>query len=1345
MMPGHPILPMIPDLATFVWGTVIVGLAARSRSTRAAERVFAVVCGLFGLVALARVMGDVGMLDLSQGVAAVVLPCTALAGLALSAMVISPPGVHFPRSLWHLGAAAAASVLCGLSVAREHTILTWYGGVAVVIAALSPGWALLEGAGKDTAEVDHQADSLSTRLLKATGMLLAAFVISDLLLPTHPCGPLSFVFLPLFMMARAVFPAGDQRMRASTIPVFPSASILLFCLVPLAVGALFILTTPMTSSLGSIPWEKWGFATASAGSLILCLVGGTAVLRDTWRRDTTGLLVCIAGSMAGIMNLRDILGVFYPERLTDIVLMSDLFFSILPGLSVHLAKMSLGAKADREVVAFYAAGGLYAVSLLACATAPWIGRGDAGWLMHVVFVCIVLASFFRSLWILGRFVSRSENVAPTSSVRPVVYGFALAFAVILGSTVISSIWRGFTVYFLAWIPIALIAWGTGCITLKGLNEYMRRHIVSVALRAAIVAVYASALVWMYFLIRDLSPAHVLSRVVPYGVPPLLSFVSAAFLSLFVLALEKNRPESIPFSLICFCYALLNLDILAIAIIDDMETALAISRADHFFLAMVMLGANFHLAFLIANKKTGWQLVWWSYIFGAFMAPLTQTDWYFSGMYKYFWGYFAKKAVLYDVMSAAWMAALIYAIHLTFREFKRLKDDQRRRNTLKKVIISIILMAALSLTNTPAIYGREVYPLGTFIFIPLLYLTYSLFMYNAAMAVQYMRRIVFWVGFVAILALIASIPGAIMGWNRASFITGLLLAVVSHASVRKAWDAILNLFIRADVELLHESYRAFTSALSHVHRLDELHRIVAAWCFSEMNTEKVTSFFTGSDPSALTGWTSFNSNALSGLFVGGKDAASDESPLHVKSDTPLLEVCSSTRRILTKHEFLGICPDSLLSQEELGILEGMEMIMPVFSHDTLTAVILLGGKIDRSRYSRAEVDVLSDMALFLGPHVENAKLLEDLEGEVELRTKDLNEALIEAMIKERQIVERNALIERQNRISQVLLHTSTEMHNITRIDDLFSFVLLQMHALFPNLKGGIVLAGTQRGASVEASAFVNLSEEEQKVLLESLDMVRDSAFNDILSSAMAQICVDGAKWGRGTWKVFPVLEGQEGYTGWVILHVEDMDASPEETISLFVSQLSAVVYNRVLLANLERMASTDGLTGVYNRAFFDAELEKAVRHAKRYRDMRFSVMVIDVNGLKEINDLYGHTSGDKAIVQVASMLKSTCRDTDIVARIGGDEFAILMPSTNLVQAGILMERIRDAERDLGILVTPSEGLHVTIPVHISIGLASSQDDDPDLVLKIADDLMYADKQRYYAHHSANGPRSQGGLP
>jgi diguanylate cyclase (GGDEF)-like protein len=90
-------------------------------------------------------------------------------------------------------------------------------------------------------------------------------------------------------------------------------------------------------------------------------------------------------------------------------------------------------------------------------------------------------------------------------------------------------------------------------------------------------------------------------------------------------------------------------------------------------------------------------------------------------------------------------------------------------------------------------------------------------------------------------------------------------------------------------------------------------------------------------------------------------------------------------------------------------------------------------------------------------------------------------------------------------------------------------------------------------------------------------------------------------------------------------------------------------------------------------------DKAVKHSRRFRNRWFSLMTIDVNGLKGINGTHGHGVGEEVIARVAGMLKFAYSKTDIISRIGGYVFAVLMPSSNRVQAGILLACIREGEK------------------------------------------------------------------
>ena len=156
-----------------------------------------------------------------------------------------------------------------------------------------------------------------------------------------------------------------------------------------------------------------------------------------------------------------------------------------------------------------------------------------------------------------------------------------------------------------------------------------------------------------------------------------------------------------------------------------------------------------------------------------------------------------------------------------------------------------------------------------------------------------------------------------------------------------------------------------------------------------------------------------------------------------------------------------------------------------------------------------------------------------------------------------------------------------------------------------------------------------------------------------------------------------------------------------------------------------LAQTDGLTGLPNFRSFHARLEEEVARAHRYGHPLACAMV-DLDGLKEINDQLGHAAGNRAIVALADAVREELRDTDFAARYGGDEFVVLLPQTNETQGAQFAERLR---RRL-VEVSQDAGL----PVRGSIGVAAVTADELDSADAAEDLLRRADEALYRAKRS-----------
>jgi two-component system, cell cycle response regulator len=163
--------------------------------------------------------------------------------------------------------------------------------------------------------------------------------------------------------------------------------------------------------------------------------------------------------------------------------------------------------------------------------------------------------------------------------------------------------------------------------------------------------------------------------------------------------------------------------------------------------------------------------------------------------------------------------------------------------------------------------------------------------------------------------------------------------------------------------------------------------------------------------------------------------------------------------------------------------------------------------------------------------------------------------------------------------------------------------------------------------------------------------------------------------------------------------------------------------KYLLELLEQKARVDGLTGLYNRAFFNDRIEEELDRARRYNGT-LAIILFDVDRFKRVNDTYGHSFGDVVLAEVAETARFHARQSDVVARYGGEEFVIILPEQNAENASYLAERIRGAIEELH-LVHNGERVPVTASFGVSSTAEIGYENSKDLV-DAADKMLYAAK-------------------
>lgn len=206
----------------------------------------------------------------------------------------------------------------------------------------------------------------------------------------------------------------------------------------------------------------------------------------------------------------------------------------------------------------------------------------------------------------------------------------------------------------------------------------------------------------------------------------------------------------------------------------------------------------------------------------------------------------------------------------------------------------------------------------------------------------------------------------------------------------------------------------------------------------------------------------------------------------------------------------------------------------------------------------------------------------------------------------------------------------------------------------------------------------------------------------------------------------VWEGRfilEGHVRW--MRIEDAEPKKNKVGDLIWNGFQQDITDRKHLEQrLKDLATIDDMTQLWNRRYFMQVAAEEFERARRYGN-GFSFLMLDADRFKTVNDEYGHAAGDAVLINLANVMKQSVRKVDVVGRLGGEEFAILLPNTPKAEAFNLAERIRKSVEQ-----TPADYAGQMLPITISIGIAcfDSQDSHLDQVIQRADKALYQAKNQ-----------------
>ncbi len=463
-------------------------------------------------------------------------------------------------------------------------------------------------------------------------------------------------------------------------------------------------------------------------------------------------------------------------------------------------------------------------------------------------------------------------------------------------------------------------------------------------------------------------------------------------------------------------------------------------------------------------------------------------------------------------------------------------------------------------------------------------------------------------------------------------------------------------------------------------------------------------FANADICAISRWDSIENEIT--LWAEYRQAApSATSTLHLPysaSDYPLTE---EVLRSLKPRQLQ--MNDPTLDEGERILMKGMQarslLMLPLMAQDKTFGLIELFDKKQSREFTKDEIAGIQVLAKHVGISLERALLL----AEAKQRVAEL-EIIRQASLNLTASLDKQKVFHAVLESALMLSPDALDAHIFTYQDGKLTF-------------GASLWANGKKGPAWQKARKGGLT-----------DTVATHGDTIVVEDVTTHPLYKGTDWTQEGWAGSIIglpLKIRKQVVGVMNIAYKSKQEFGEEKLRLLglLSDQAAIAILNARLHDMAKLqATTDALTGLFNRRAFNDRLDEELRRSERYHH-KFTLLILDLDGFKRVNDSYGHIVGDRTLKSVASCFQSAVRDTDFLARIGGDEFALILPETDLRQAKNIENKVSAALLNCQLPWIQSEA---PFRISVSIGYALYPDhaDNADGLISYADADLYATKKK-----------------